>query len=66
VPKLKGQRLDVAELLLGQRHLGYKEVGGGLFGVIVKSDWYVCSTLPAAGTHTKKRVDLIIARKFSC
>ena len=62
VPKLVGDRLDVAEDKLGQVGLAYKEVGGGTFGIIVKSNWIVCETDPAAGGHAQ-RVRLIVDRE---
>ena len=39
----------------------YKIVGGGLFGVIVTSDWTVCEQSPPAGALAA-RVKLVIAR----
>jgi len=62
VPKLAGERLDVAEDKLTSEGLRYKEIGGGTFGIIVKSNWTVCQTEPAAGEHTSGRVRLIVDR----
>ncbi len=50
VPSLTGQRLDVAEQHLDDLGLNYTEEGGGLFGVIIPSDWNVCSTSPGEGS----------------
>jgi serine/threonine protein kinase len=50
VPSLTGQRLDVVEQRLDDLGLDYTEEGGGLFGVIIPSDWNVCSTSPAEGS----------------
>lgn len=62
VPRLAGDRLDVAEDKLSQVGLRYKEIGGGTFGIVVKSNWIVCHTEPAAGVHTSGRVRLIVDR----
>ncbi len=50
VPALTGQRLDLAEQRLDDLGLNYTEEGGGLFGVIIPSDWNVCSTSPGEGS----------------
>jgi len=62
LPDLVGQRLDVAELHLDERHIRYREVGGGAFGIVVRSNWTVCDTEPAAGATNPGRVSLIVAR----
>jgi serine/threonine protein kinase len=49
VPALTGQPLDVAEQRLDDLGLRPTEEGGGLFGVLVPSDWDVCETSPGAG-----------------
>jgi serine/threonine protein kinase len=49
VPLLVGQPLDVAENRLDDLGLNHSEEGGGLFGVIIPSDWDVCDMDPAAG-----------------
>jgi hypothetical protein len=61
VPALQGERLDQAEATLKEDHLGYKVFGGGVFGVVVASDWTVCTQTPAAGM-TATTVDLTVAR----
>ena len=61
IPALQGKRLDVAEELAKEAHVPYKTVGGGLFGVIVTSDWTVCEQSPPAGALAA-RVKLVIAR----
>ena len=63
LPDVVGQRLDVAELHLRARHIRYREVGGGTFGIIVKSNWMVCEQEPAAGTTDPSRVSLIVDRE---
>lgn len=66
VPKLKGERLDVAEDLLNEKGLRYKEIGGGSFGVVDTSAWEVCETRPKAGKRTKATVRLIVDRPGQC
>ena len=68
VPSLEGQPLDVAERRLTELGLHSNEVGGGLFGVLVPSDWVVCQTSPAADTSVRRgsTVQLLIDRQGSC
>jgi hypothetical protein len=61
VPNLVGERLDVAEDKLDQLGLNYKEIGGGTFGIVVRSNWTVCQTEPASGGQAA-RVRLIVDR----
>jgi hypothetical protein len=64
VPNLLGKRLDVAENTLHETGLTYKVIGGGLFGIVVRSDWTVCETEPASETMIQPggRVKLIVSR----
>jgi serine/threonine protein kinase len=68
VPSLAGQPLDVAEQRLDDLGLRASEEGGGLFGVLVPSDWNVCQTSPGAGTRVKRgaTVSLLIDRPGVC
>jgi hypothetical protein len=68
VPSLVGQPLDVAEQRLDELGLQSSEVGGGLFGVLIPSDWDVCATSPAANTNVKpgSTVQLLIDRPDAC
>lgn len=66
VPRLKGERLDVAEDLLDEKGLKYKEVGGGSLGVVDTSAWEVCETRPKAGKRTKATVKLVVDRPGEC
>jgi serine/threonine protein kinase len=50
VPSLIGQPLDVAENRLDDLGLRHSEEGGGIFGVIIPSDWKVCGMDPGAGS----------------
>jgi hypothetical protein len=63
VPDVSGQRLDVAELHLRAKHIRFREVGGGTFGIVVRSNWTVCEQEPQAGTTTDGRVSLIVDRE---
>lgn len=49
VPNVKYERLDVAEARLEARGLQWEEIGGGAFGVVVRSNWYVREQIPKAG-----------------
>jgi len=49
VPNVRYERLDVAEARLDARGIGWEEVGGGTFGVIVRSNWYVREQIPKPG-----------------
>ncbi len=68
VPSLAGQPLDVAERRLDDLGLRTSEDGGGLFGVLVPSDWNVCETSPAAGSTVRRgsTVRLLIDRPGIC
>jgi serine/threonine protein kinase len=68
VPSLVGQPLDVAEQRLSDLGLQSNEVGGGLLGVLVPSDWEVCQTSPAADATARRgsTVQLLIDRPGSC
>jgi beta-lactam-binding protein with PASTA domain len=50
VPTVEGDRLDVAEDTLDSVGVGYQTVGGGTFGIVVRSHWTVCSQSPAPGS----------------
>jgi hypothetical protein len=64
VPNEVGQRLDVAEDDLASKGLTFQEIGGGVVGIVVKSNWTVCQTKPTAGTSVSSgaRVKLIVDR----
>ena len=61
VPELRGERLDVAESRLEARGLDWEEIGGGNLGIIVRSNWYVCSQEPAPGRKATT-VRLVVER----
>lgn len=62
---LVGERLDVAEHELDKLSLGYDEVGGGIAGIVVKSNWTVCQTKPGAGQPVSGNIELIVDRVCS-
>ena len=64
VPNMAGEELDQAEATLLADGLGYNVIGGGLFGVVIASDWTVCSQAPASGA-TASSVQLVVARACS-
>jgi PASTA domain-containing protein len=53
-PDLRGERLDVAERRLDDLGLEFERVGGGAFGIVVRSNWEVCRQEPAPGVKTRK------------
>ena len=61
VPDVRGERLDVAERRLDGAGLEYERVGGGAFGIVVRSKWSVCEQTPAPGTRAPK-VTLVVDR----
>ena len=61
VPDVSGESLDVAEADLDAADLHYSVVGGGTFGVIVRSHWQVCRQSPKPGAVATK-VTLVVAR----
>jgi hypothetical protein len=61
VPNVRYERLDVAEARLDARGLGWEEIGGGTFGVIVRSNWYVREQIPKPGAKATT-VRLVVER----
>jgi serine/threonine protein kinase len=68
VPSLVGQPLDVAEQRLDELGLQSTEEGGGIFGVLISSDWEVCGTSPSANSTVRRgaTVRLLIDRPGAC
>lgn len=64
VPSVIGERLDVAKTHLRDAGFGARVIGGGTFGVIVESNWFVCSTEPGPDAPAEKgdRVRVIVDR----
>lgn len=61
VPNVTGQNLDQAEGTLSAHGIGDNVYGGGTFGIVIKSDWTVCSQSPSAGAKATS-VKLVVAR----
>lgn len=61
VPNVRYERLDIAEARLDARGLDWEEVGGGTFGVIVRSNWYVEEQIPKPGAKATT-VKLVVER----
>ncbi|HKH40573.1 MAG TPA: serine/threonine-protein kinase [Solirubrobacterales bacterium] len=68
VPSLVGQPLDIAEQRLDELGLQSTEEGGGIFGVLIPSDWQVCGTSPSADSTVRPgaTVRLLIDRPGAC
>jgi serine/threonine protein kinase len=68
VPSLVGQPLDLAEQRLDDLGLRSSVEGGGLFGVLIPSDWDVCATSPTAESTVRpgSTVALLIDRPGNC
>jgi beta-lactam-binding protein with PASTA domain len=62
VPDVAGERLDVAEETLRDAGLDYDVTGGGAFGVVVRSHWWVCRQDPRPGRRSAL-VELVVARE---
>jgi hypothetical protein len=60
-PNVVGESLDAAEKTLDAEGLRYHTVGGGTFGIVVRSHWTVCRQQPA-GPSTTRSVTLIVGR----
>ena len=61
VPNVTGERLDVAESSLDAAGVDHRAVGGGAFGVVLRSRWQVCAQDPRAGAPAVS-VTLTVAR----
>jgi len=64
VPDVVGLRLDVARDRLEGEDFAVKRSGGGLFGIVVESNWRVESQTPPAGTRLPRgaSVELFVDR----
>jgi hypothetical protein len=61
VPDVRYERLDLAEARLEARGLQWEEIGGGTFGVVVRSNWYVREQIPRPGKKATV-VKLVVER----
>jgi beta-lactam-binding protein with PASTA domain len=64
VPDVVGLRLDVARDRIEDDGFAVERSGGGLFGVVVESNWQVESQSPPAGTQLVRgaAVELLVDR----
>ncbi|HKG38317.1 MAG TPA: PASTA domain-containing protein [Conexibacter sp.] len=64
VPNVVGLRLDVARDQIEGEGLEVERSGGGLFGVVVESNWQVESQTPRAGARIARgaTVELLVDR----
>ncbi len=64
MPDVTGKTLDDAKSAIKDAGYGdeVKVGGGGLFGVVVESNWEVCAQNPAAGTTVAGKPTLTVAR----
>jgi hypothetical protein len=61
VPNVAGLRLDIAENTLDAKSFRYRTIGGGAFGIVVRSHWIVCRQRPS-GRREARSVTLFVAR----
>ena len=62
VPDVVGRSLDVARRFIENAGYEVEVIGGGLFGVVVESNWTVCSQRPTAGTSSDDPVVVTVDR----
>lgn len=65
MPNVTGQKLDKAEnaiVTAGCDPDKVKEIGGGKLGIVIKSNWTVCSQVPAAGEPLPATPQLTVKR----
>lgn len=62
---LQNHRLDQVENELDAKGIGFRTVGGGAFGIVLKGDWGVCETQPGAGQAIHGPIKLIVGH-FTC
>jgi len=61
IPDVTGEKLNVAEDTLDGLGLAYRTLGGGAFGIIVRSNWVVCGQSPRP-QRIAREVVLTVAR----
>jgi beta-lactam-binding protein with PASTA domain len=60
VPSVVGMRMDRATRTLRSVGLRVNEECSGLFGCVVKSQWWVCSQSPRAGTRLQRYAVVVV------
>jgi hypothetical protein len=66
VPPLAGRRLDDATAVLDDARLVREVDGGGLFGVLDDTAWFVCSTTPDAGERVEADTVVVVHVDRNC
>lgn len=68
VPNVVGLRMDQSTRLLHAKRLRVNEECSGLFGCVVKSNWWVCAQTPRAGSRVRRYSVVFTygARKGEC
>lgn len=66
VPPLVGERLDDATAALDAAGLLREVDGGGLFGVLDDTAWFVCATTPEAGGRVEEASVVIVHVDRAC
>ena len=68
MPNVVGMRMDRATRLLRSKNLRVNEECTGLFGCIIKSNWWICASAPRAGKLVKEFsvVTIFGARRGEC
>src|SRR5262245_10996907 len=68
VPSVVGLPLDTAERRLSDAGLHSTDEGGGLFGILIPSEWDVCTSSPSGGETVRRgsTVHLVVDRPDLC
>lgn len=69
MPDVEGLRLDAAKADLASAGLGadrVEVVGGGTFGVVNESGWWVCDQKPDPGTAVGAKARVLVDREGGC
>lgn len=60
VPNVVGMRMDRATRTLRNRGLRVNEECSGLFGCVIKANWWICSQTPRPGTKLRRYSVVVI------
>jgi len=68
IPRVVGLRMDRATALLHSKRLRVNEECTGLFGCIIKRNWWICAQAPHAGKRVPRYTVVTIfgARRGEC